>query len=108
MDEPTLTFDWIGFLIVLAVLGGAIPYAARIRHPEQKPLAAYLIFLFTFIAGVAVLFNLLAWLAEIFDLGSVLDHPLLALLFVALIVLPPLALATWLARQPPWRQGPPE
>lgn len=108
MEEPTLSPDWLGILFVVVLLGAAVPYVARMRHPQQKPLAAYLIFLFAFIAGVAVLFNLMAWLAELFDLGSLLNQPLIAVLFVLLVCLPPLALATWLVRLPPRRQGPPE
>jgi hypothetical protein len=108
MDESTLSPDWLGILIVVVLLSAAVPYVARMRHPEQKPLAAYLIFLFAFIAGVAVLFNLLAWLAEFFGLGSLLDQPLITVLFLLLILLPPLVLATWLVRLPPRRQAPPD
>lgn len=108
MDESTLSTDWLGILIVVVLLGAAVPYVARFRHPRQKPLAAYLIFLFTFVAGLAVLFNLFAWLADLFALGSLLDQPLVAVLFIALVSLPPLALATWLVRQPPQRRGPPD
>ena len=99
---------WISVLIGVGLLVAAIPYVMRIRHPRQKPLAAYLIFVFVFAAVAAVLFRLLVWLAGMLGLGDALGDPGPALLFITLVFLPALVLATWQARKPPWRQAPPD
>lgn len=59
---------WIAFFIL------AIPLIRRIRHPDQRPFAAYLIFvsLFTLVAGL--LFALLSWLAVVLGDGFI-EHP---------------------------------
>jgi hypothetical protein len=71
---------WIAFFIL------AIPLIRRIRHPDQRPFAAYLIFvsLFTLVAGI-----------------------LFALLFLLLVFVPALLVATWQARKPRWWKAPP-
>lgn len=97
---------WIGIAVGVVILAAAFPYVIRIRHTEQKPVAAYLIFVSVFVVTAVVLFSLLAELAITLGLGATLDAPGPALLFLALIFLPAVALATWLARKPPWRQGP--
>ncbi|HYQ71351.1 MAG TPA: hypothetical protein VET88_05420 [Gammaproteobacteria bacterium] len=99
----------IGIVVVVILLIAAIPYVACIRHASQKPLAAYLIFVSMFAASAAVIASVLAWLAGIVGLAAGLDATAPALLFLALIFLPALAIATWQARKPPWRQnGPPD
>ena len=99
----------LGSLISIALLVAAVPYVARIRDANQKPFAAYLIFVSVFAASAAVLASLLAWLAAESGLAASLDKTGFAILFLALIFLPAFALATWQARKPPWRQpGPPD
>lgn len=98
-----------GILLVVALLAIAIPYVARIRHPRQQPLAAYLIFVSVFAASAVVLVSVLLWLAGKLGLTAVLGSPGPAVVFLALVFLPALALATWQAGKPPWRQqGPPD
>ena len=97
----------ISIVAGIVILVAAMPYTRRIRHPRQKPFAAYLIFVSVFVVTAAVLFRLLAQLASKLGLGAVLDAPGPALLFLILVFLPAVALATWLARKPPWRRGPP-
>ena len=98
---------WLSILIGFTLLVLAIPYVASIRHPQQKPLAAYLIFIFIFAVASVVLYSLLLLLSSILDLTAALKHPLPALVFLLLIFLPAIALARWQARKPPWRQVPP-
>jgi hypothetical protein len=98
---------WSSLIIGVIILAIAIPYVARIRHPEQKPLAAYLIFTSVFVVVAVVLFNLLGWLVALYELGEYLHQLGPALLFLVLVFLPAIILASWLARMPPWRQGPP-
>jgi hypothetical protein len=100
---------WTSLLAGAAILAVAIPYVTRIRHPEQKPLAAYLIFVSVFVTAAVVLYSLLAWLAVKLGMQAALGNTGAALLFVVLIFLPAIALASWQARKPPWRQrGPPD
>jgi hypothetical protein len=98
---------WIGIAAGVLILVAAIAYVLHIRNTKQKPFAAYLIFVSVFVVTAAVLFRLLAQLASTLDLGAALNVPVPALLFLALDFLPAVALASWLARKPPWRPGSP-
>lgn len=97
----------ISIAISLVILAAVWPYVARIRHPEQKPLAAYLIFLTLFVTVTVVLFGMLTMFAGELGLARALENPVAAFVLLALVFLPALALATWQARKPPWRRGPP-
>ena len=87
-------------LILLLAMVSAIPYVAWIRHPSQKPLAAYLIFAVVFLAAFLVLFNGLIYLLRIWGFGELLEQtpPLVLLLLFAVAV--SLALATRQAKKP--------
>jgi hypothetical protein len=67
-----------------------------------------LIFLFSFAAAAVMLFSLLAWLASRLGFEPALSNTGPAVLFLALVFVPAIALATWQARKPPWPKGPPE
>jgi hypothetical protein len=100
---------WTAVLTAIGILLLAVPYVMRVRHPEQKPLAAYFIFVTVFIMVAFVLYNLLVWLSNRLGVAASLEHTLPALLFLALVFLPAFALATWQARKPPMpQQGPPD
>ncbi|TVP87663.1 MAG: hypothetical protein EA347_07230 [Thioalkalivibrio sp.] len=92
---------WIAFFIL------AIPLVLRIRHPDQRPFAAYLIFvtLFTLIAGL--LFALFSWLAVVLGLAEALERLLPAIVFLLLVFTPAFWVAIWQARKPRWRRPPP-
>jgi di/tricarboxylate transporter len=98
---------WIGTLVGIALLAAAIPVAARVRHPEQKPFAAYLIFITIFVVVTMVLFNVLGWLAGLLGMASALKEVGAILLLAILASLPAFALAIWQVRKPPLRRGPP-
>lgn len=98
---------WIGTLVGIALLAAAIPVAARVRHPGQKPFAAYLIFITIFVVVTMVLFNVLGWLAGLLGLGSALKEVGAILLLAILASLPAFALAIWQVRKPPMRRDPP-
>lgn len=93
----------IGFLTLVA----AIPYVSHIRHPDQKPFAAYLLFASIFLSTSVVLFGLLTWLLDTLGVGSALGNPFVALLFLLLLFLPALTLSSWQARKPPIKRSPP-
>jgi hypothetical protein len=92
---------WPSIVIGVVILAAAIPYVARIRHPAQKPFAAYLIFLTVFLASGLVLFAVLTWLAGSLGLVDALNRLVPALVFLTLVFVPAIALATWQARKPP-------
>jgi hypothetical protein len=96
---------WIslaGWVVVLALFGLYVP---RIRHPGQKPFAAYLIFVIVFTAVAIGMFVLLAYLAAAFGLAQALERPLPILIFLAGVFVPAFVVARWQARKPP-RQPP--
>lgn len=105
-----MTEPWTSRIIVLiglVLLAAAYPYVARTRDPEQRTFAAYLLFVTVFLSAAIVLYALLSRLLSVFDLTRLLDHPLVALLYLVLIFLPALLLGAWQARKPPIRRGPP-
>lgn len=99
---------WLTTLIAIAVLAAAAPYVARIRHPEQRPFAAYMIFVVIFSVTALLLFILIGWLADTLGLIETLGPLGMVILLVIFGLGPALLLATWQARKPPMRIGPPE
>ncbi|MGD8783361.1 MAG: hypothetical protein PVF28_07120 [Thioalkalispiraceae bacterium] len=98
---------WISIFVGIAILVISIPIVIRIRHPQQKPLAAYLIFITVFVLIAFFLFSLLMSFITNAGLETLLHQPLLIILFHVLVFIPALVVAIWLAAKPPWRQGPP-
>lgn len=94
-------------LIGIVVLAVAVPWVMRIRHPDQKPFAAYLVFVSVFLLTAALIFSLVTWLLALMDLGQLLARPLAAAAFLILVFVPALGIATWQARKPPFRRPPP-
>jgi len=92
---------WIAFFIL------AVPLVRRMRHPDQRPFAAYLIFvsLFTLVAGI--LFALLSWLVVALGLSQALERLLPAIVFLLLVFVPAFLVAKWQAKKPRWRRPPP-
>lgn len=103
-----MAIDTTTVLIALLLLAAAAPYVAWVRHPEQRPFAAYLVFVTVFAVAAVVLFVLVGWAALALGLGESLGPWGLGGLLLVLGVLPALGIATWQARQPPSRRGPPE
>jgi hypothetical protein len=98
---------WFSIITGIVLLILAIPYVDKIRHSQQKFLAAYLIFVSVFILASALIFNLLVRLAHQFSLSDALEEPWPIALFLLIVFLPAFIVATWLARKPRWKQGPP-
>ena len=96
----------VSIIFGLVILTLAIPYVTRIRHPQQKPLAAYLIFVSVFVMASGILFTVVGWLVGMFELESSLEEAGGALLFLTLVFLPTIVISTHLARKPPLRQDP--
>ncbi|ALP53901.1 hypothetical protein Tel_12575 [Candidatus Tenderia electrophaga] len=95
-------FDYsTGMMIWIVVLIAVVPYVHRIRHPDQKFLAAYLIFLFSFIIASSALYALLAWLVEALNLTRLFGDVMTTLTFLILVFVPAFLVARWLTRKPP-------
>lgn len=95
--------ELVPILVALIVVAGAVAFAIRFRHPEQKPLAATLIFLTAFGAGTIVMFNLASLVFAWVGVDQMLGHGLVTILLVLVGLVPGFLLATWLIRRPPMR-----
>jgi hypothetical protein len=98
---------WATIAIAIAILAVAAPYVAWVRHPRQRPFAAYLLFVSVFALAAVVLFVVIGWLIQALGLAARLGQGGLSLLLILLGVVPALLLATWEARQPPGPRRPP-
>lgn len=95
MKETLAVVMW---LILLAL---ALPYVRRAKHPDVKPLAAYMMFVIVFLLVGSLLFLALSWLALEIGLAPALSDPLGALVFLALVFLPAFLTGRWVIRRPP-------
>jgi len=104
-DTVLYTFIQPTALLLFFLLASA-PYVARIRHPEQRPLAAYLLFTIISLSAFLVLFVLVARLLTSLGMAGLLDGPLAAGVYILLLAVPSIALGRWQARKAPVRRGP--
>ena len=95
-----------GAAVWLLLLIAAVPYVRRIRHPDQRPLAAYLIFVTVFGLALLILAAAVGWLLSLFELDHLLGDPFAAVVVVALVSVPAFIVASWQARKPPSRVMP--
>jgi hypothetical protein len=101
-------FDWAILAAAVALLMLAAPYVAWVRHPQQKPFAAYLIFVTVFSLACVVLFVVLGWVLSGLGLERWLGPWGIGSILLIFGVLPALVIATWQARQPPMDRGRPD
>lgn len=99
---------WTTTALAVIILLVAVPYVASIRHPDQRPFAAYLIFVTVFSVTAVILFLLIGWVAHSTELAAALGERGLAILLLVLGLLPAIVVATWQARKPPSRKPPPD
>lgn len=91
---------WFGLLIL------AYPYVVRFRHPDSKPVAAYMIFVTVFSATAMFLFFALLRLAVVLGLEGSLQSAMGAVIYFALVFIPAFLMARWQLGKPPTQ--PPE
>lgn len=84
-----------------AFLAGAVFYAREARHPDSKPLAAYLIFVAIFSAAALTIFGGLTSLLQALGRADLLERPLWAAAFLAAVFLPAFLLGRWQLKKPP-------
>lgn len=93
--------QWNSVLIAISLFILAIPYVAFIRKPYQNKLAIYFVFVISFVVVSAAIFMLmLFWLSQL-GIGILLSQLLYAFIFISIVFLPSLVIATWLARRSP-------
>jgi hypothetical protein len=90
---------WIVFVI------GAIVYTNRARHPDVRPVAAFMIFTIVFTTIAFSIFAALTVLAQATGFDASLENPAVAVIFLAVVFLPAFFGARKLIRRPPRRGG---
>jgi hypothetical protein len=91
------------FVLWLLLLAGAVFYVRRARHPDSKPIAAYLIFVTVFSVAAFALFTVFAALLEWAGEAALLANPLGAAAFLVAVFLPAFLIGRWQLRRPPLR-----
>jgi len=105
MEDPAIPMP-LFWLAILAGLALCWPLAQCLRHPRQRPLAAWLIFTSALIGVAAVLFSALVAIAmQVLPPGAA-ESGATALIVLVLALAPALAAAGWLVRRPPDRRMP--
>ncbi|WP_420564763.1 hypothetical protein [Thalassobaculum sp.] len=86
---------WLIFLVA------AVFYVRRARHPDARPLAAYLIFILAFTASAFVAFVTVSMILVGLDRSDATAHPVGAALFLVLVFAPAFVIGRWQIRKPP-------
>jgi hypothetical protein len=84
-----------------AFMAGAVFYTQEARHPETKPLAAYLIFVTIFSVVALAIFGGLTAVLRGLGQTDLLEEPLSVAVFLAAIFLPAFFLGRWQIKKPP-------
>jgi hypothetical protein len=93
----------LALAIWLILLGLALPWVRRAKHPRVRPLAAFL--LFSVVSGS--LYFALLWIALAVGWAPVLAKAPGVLLFLALVFVPAFLFARWMIKRPPLERPPP-
>ncbi|MDT3706537.1 MAG: hypothetical protein ROZ09_06885 [Thiobacillus sp.] len=93
--------ETMALIIWLVLLAFAFPYVRRARHPEVKPLAAFLLFVMLFSVVSGSLYFALLWIVLKMGWAAMLANALWALLFLVLVFAPAFLLARWMIKRPP-------
>jgi hypothetical protein len=95
--QSTALILWIVFIL------GAGIYSLRARHPDVRPVAAFMIFAIVFTTIAFSLYAVLTILAEAVNRTAMLDNPIVAGLFLAVVFVPAFFGARQMIRRPPRR-----
>lgn len=91
----------MGIILGIALMLLAIPYVRHAKHPRAKPLAAYMVFVTLFSVGAIVMYSFLLILLD-WSVGlDLLQHPLGAAIFLALVFVPAFLFGRWQLKKPP-------
>ena len=101
MEMSTLGLFTVGGCLILAL--AAAVYVERSRHPEAKPLAAYLIFVTVFAAVAVSRFATGTLLFVLLERPHLLATPAIGLPFLLFIFFPAFLAGRWQIKKPPLR-----
>ncbi len=96
----------LGLIVVgscLALALAAAVYVERSRHPDAKPIAAYLIFVTVFAAVAVGLFAAGTLLFVLLERPDLLATPAIGFSFLLFIFLPAFLAGRWQIKKPPLR-----
>lgn len=88
-------------LATALLLVASFPYVQRAKHPETRLLAAYLLYVGSFVLIAAVAYFVAGWVVALAGLGDALARPWGAAVFLILVFLPAFAFAGWQIKRPP-------
>jgi hypothetical protein len=94
-----MTYFVLSITIVLLI--AAAIYSTRVKHPETKPLAAYLIFVVSFSTVSFVIFAAAISFLRLVDYSHVLTHPVGALILLLTAAVPAFIVGRWQIRKTP-------
>jgi hypothetical protein len=97
----------LALVVWLAFLVGAIFYTRQARHPQARPLAAYLVFVIVFTVSAFVAFAAITLILQGLGQTGALSHPVGAALFLLIVFVPAFFLGRWQLRKPPRHVGAP-
>jgi hypothetical protein len=98
----------LALAIWLILLGLALPWVRRAKHPRVRPLAAFLLFAMLFSVVSGSLYFALLWIALAVGWAPMLANALGALVFLALVFVPAFLFARWMIKRPPLERPPPK
>lgn len=98
----------LALAIWLILMALALPYVRREKHPQVKPLAAFLLFAMLFSVVSGTLYFALLWLVLQMGWAPALANAFGALLFLALVFVPAFLFARWMIKRPPLERPAPK
>src|SRR5512139_1530768 len=93
--------ETLALVIWLILLALAFPYVRRVKHPQVKPLAAFLLFAMLFSVVSGTLYFALLWVVLKVGWAAMLASAFSALAFLALVFAPAFLFARWMIKRPP-------
>lgn len=95
----------LGLWIVIVI--AAVPYSLRARHPDTKPLAAFMIFFTVFSVAAFMIFGVVTYVLQMTGNAGLLANPVGAAVFLVLVFGPAFLLGRWQLKKPPRQMPPP-
>lgn len=106
MTAIGISGGWIAFGLAALLAAGCWPAAQMVRHPDHRPLAAYLVFVSVFALSAAALFTAIIAVARAAGLLEAMSGGGAAALILIVILIPAFFAARWVVRRPPMRRRP--
>lgn len=93
--------ETLALAIWLLLLALAFPYVRRAKHPQVRPLAAFLLFAMLFSVVSGTLYFALLWSVLKMGWAPALANAFWALALLALVFVPAFLFARWMIKRPP-------